>query len=205
MWQTEQQIHRVERVIRERLARLPVGKHPALRWRAKQEGYRDYVFGAKAGPKVDVQNIFHELGHAAEFGAENFATRCVEGSFYFKNRWIEVLGQRYVEHRSAQPTIREIRAIGYQIHFMELAGCKMHRPLLASSIGSALQYMTDWWHVPGEGDAERKANIVLAIMDFSEKIQPQEATDRLEGWLDATTRRWKRQKIDPATLGGING
>lgn len=80
MWQTEQQVGRVERVIRERLARLPVGNHPALLWRAKLEGYRDYVFGAKAGPTVEVVNLFHELGHAAEFGAENFATRCIASS-----------------------------------------------------------------------------------------------------------------------------
>lgn len=204
MWQTVQQVGRVEQVLRERLARLPIGKHPALLWRAKQEGYRDYVFGAKAGPQVEVANLFHELGHAAEFGAENFTTRCIDGRFFFKLRWIEVLGQWYDEPKTAQSTIREIRAIGYQIRLMELAGCKMRRPLFARRIGSALQYMPDWLYVPGRQD-ERLDNIVLAILDFSEKISTKDAIGRLEGWLDATARRWKRQRIDPATLGGING
>lgn len=115
-----------------------------------------------------------------------------------------MLGRRYVEPETPQSTIREIRAICYQIHLLELAGCKMCRPLLARRIGSALEYMPDWLYVPGRQD-ERLDNIVLAILDFSEKITSKDAVGRLEGWLDATARRWKRQKIDPATLGGING
>lgn len=55
---------------RGRLARLPIAGHPALRFDPWLEGYRNYLFGARAGPRISVLTLFHELGHASQFGPE---------------------------------------------------------------------------------------------------------------------------------------
>lgn len=87
------------------LERLDIAGHPGLRVSRKVEGYRDYTFGCRAGPsRASVRNLAHELAHAAEFGAGNFSKRCFMGSFVFKVRKVNVMGQLYPEPRTCNAT-----------------------------------------------------------------------------------------------------
>ena len=105
------------------IERLGGADQPAMRIAHRQEGYRDYTFGCRAGPgRASVRNLAHELAHAAEFGAAAFSRRCLKGSFCFKIRQVEVLGRYYPEPETCGATKRELRTFALQLHLLQHAG-----------------------------------------------------------------------------------
>ncbi len=138
---------RVCAVVEHRLAKLGFANHPAMKWAIELEGYHNYTFGCRAGLSSGFANLCHELAHAVEFGADNFATRAREGSFVFKVRHVTVLGHRYVEFNTSQPTLRECRVGGIQKRLMRAAGYKFTDQVFDQHYIDIMEYMSDWYMV----------------------------------------------------------
>lgn len=186
---------RVQTAYAARLSRLPVGNHPAFMFNPWLEGYRDYVFGGRAGPAIYVRNVFHELAHAAEFGPELFRTRATADGFHFKvpRRYIY---DRYCDvPRTGQGTMRELRTFAFQLHLMQAAELKVHPLTFAEYSAYIMRLMHDWYHIPGEDEEGRKAWCRQQILQAYESTSSAEVVGRLEAWLDSTRRRLNRQKL----------
>lgn len=196
---------RVQAVAQGRLIRLGLAGHPGLRFRASLEGYADYVFGARAGPSVDVHNLFHELAHAAQFGPQAFRQRTFHGSFVFKMRKVTVLGQRYAEPLTSSATERELSTFAYQLHLMRLAGCKIAARAFFAEATRSMAYMPDWYNVPGDDAEQRHAYCAQRAMELFEQLCEQSSLERLRAWLDKTAKRLARAKqklvLPEGTLG----
>lgn len=181
-------------VFRERLKRLPLARHPALFFNPWVEGYRDYAFGGRAGPSVQASSMFHELAHAAQFGVEKFRTRATDTGFHFKVPQRFIYDRYCAEPRTHQATLRELETFAYQLHLMRLAGYKLDDRAFTDYSARLMQYMHDWWHVPGGDEDARAAYCAGHILEFHARLAPAMVLDRLEAWLDATARRLKRRK-----------
>lgn len=116
---------RVVEACRGHLALLPVARHPALRFDPWMEGYRGYLFGARTGPSVSVSALFHELGHAAQFGPEAFRTRATEAGYHFKQRSIVVGNEVCIEPKTYLSPLRELEATSSNCTCMRTAGFKL--------------------------------------------------------------------------------
>lgn len=181
---------RIVRVCSMRLGRLKVARHPAMRFSPGLEGYREYVFGARAGPDISASNLFHELGHAAQFGVESFRYRATVHGFLFKSpRKIYVAGEGYPEPVTAGATERELQAIAFQLHLMKSAGYSLREDVYFERGAQLMKYMADWWNVPGEGEEGRLKSCQEKLVKYYQEVSPSEVCDRLEAWLDATKKR----------------
>jgi len=171
-----------------RLQRLPksLGKHPGLLFSPRLEAYSDYTFGCRSGPSMQVRHVFHELGHAAQFGGEQFAERAQPVGFVFKLRQVEIGGRFYDEPSTSQATNRELDTFAHELHLMEAAGLKCHIPDHLDYSASIMRHMPDWWAVSGETGSERKRECMNRIQAYYEQLSQAEVLDKLTGWLDAT-------------------
>ncbi|MCC5610894.1 hypothetical protein LC612_30135 [Nostoc sp. CHAB 5834] len=173
----------------EKLSRLPVARHPGLMFQPGLEGYRDYTFGARAGPAVEAVNLFHELAHAAQFGAENFSRRATSEGFVFKTRRIFVYNTYCEEPRTSKATRRELETFAYQLHLMRLAGFTQTDDDFMSDHAKVMRFMPDWWHIPGNSDEKRAKWCQAYIAKRYAKLKPDEVVGRLDAWLDKTWLR----------------
>lgn len=178
------------------IERLGIADHPALRIAHRQEGYRDYTFGCRAGPgRASVRNLAHELAHAAEFGAAAFSRRCFKGSFCFKIRQVEVLGRYYPEPETCGATKRELRTFALQLHLLQHAGVRVNAQTFAQHAADIMvRFMHDWWHIPGNDERARKRWCAQQVLDHHAKTTAEAAIEQIKGWLDATQRQLSRQK-----------
>lgn len=196
------QHRRVLTACRARLARLPVARHPALRIQPGQEGYRNYLFGARAGPAVEVSSLFHELAHAAQFGPEVFRHRASEYGFRFKVPQRFIYDRYCTEPKTSQATDRELQTFAYQLHLMQAAGIKRSEKAFFEESARIMRWMHDWYWVPGADEDERAQHCARQVELHYSRLDPKDAVARLEGWLDATARRWMRLKQKPEDFGG---
>lgn len=179
---------------RSALLQTPFGEHPGLFFHPSIEGYRDYVFGMRAGPSSELDGLAHELAHAVEFGAASFRYRCLHGRFIFKVPKFHsayICGQTHTWHDdplTMQSTMRELRTFAIQTHIREMMGVPVNQDGIWYWAG-AMQYMHDWFHVPGEKDRDRREfcaeMIELLYFDFDKE----DILKELKGWLDAVCRR----------------
>ncbi len=183
---------RVLQVFRGRLARLPISRHPGLLFNPWIEGYRDHTFGGRAGPSVAASNIFHELGHAAQFGVEQFRKRGAVDGFVFKVPKVFVFDRYCEEPKTSQATLRELETFAYQMHLMRAAGYKMDDEQFVAYSARLMRFMPDWYHIPGKNEEGRAAWCKNRIERFYARLARKEPLDRLEAWLDATWKRLRR-------------
>lgn len=174
-----------------RIQRLPrdLGNHPGLLFSPRLEAYSDYTFGCRSGPSVQVRHLFHELGHAAQFGGAQFAERARLNGFVFKVRQVEIGSKFYDEPSTSQATDRELDTFAHELHLMQAAGLKCHIPDHLDYCASIMRHMPDWWAIPGESGSERKQECVSRIRNFYDQLTQAEVLDKLTSWLDATGGR----------------
>lgn len=187
--------HKQQRALlafRERLNRLPLAKHPGLLFNPWVEGFRDHTFGGRAGPSVGIENVFHELGHAAQFGPENFRARCKPHGYVFNTRKVCLGGIDYSEPLTRQSTDRELDTFSHQLHLMRRAGLKVSDAKYFKAQARLMRFMPDWYSVPGDSDESRNAFCEAQLQERYATTSPSETLARLEGWLDKTARRLKR-------------
>lgn len=191
---------RATKVVKGRLAKLSFGSHPALRVRADLEGFRDYTFGMRAGPSICPRQVFHELAHAAQFGPEEFSKRCSKGGFVFKRyHQISISGQRYCHPLSIKAIHRELETFAFELHLLRAVDYKVTAEQFFKESARLMQYMPDWFLVPGKTDAAKTEFCVKKIRGYFKSQDSSTVLDRLEGWLDLMTKRALRHARTLAT------
>jgi hypothetical protein len=196
--QTQTTSSRVVAACASRLSRLPFANHPALLFSPRLEEYKHYIFGARAGPGANSQNLFHELAHAAEFGPEDFRTRATAEGFSFKRcHRVRIQGNSYYEPNSMGATRREIDTFAHQLHLLQHCGYQGTESAFFGESARALRQMPDWWQVPGENEVERTRYCQKQTESAYSRIEAKDSLARLESWLDRTSARLKRQRGKP--------
>lgn len=148
---------RIERAI----SRVGWLTQPGFRWDFS-EGYRDGVFGARAGPEVAFEHLAHEIAHAIELVLCGETRRL--GLFGYNLRvksYLVVAGVRYHEPRTTQPSERECRASGIQMHILEAAGMST-RGFPEKMADTLVRFMPDW-HLGGADDSQRRRHRLALI------------------------------------------
>lgn len=176
--------------IQDFLTKLGIASHPGLQFNYNKEGYSNFTFGCRAGPgRPTVNDLAHELAHAAQFGPRNFKYRAVYGDFSFRMRKVTILGNQYDEPKTAQATLRELDTFAYQAHLMQIAGVdidlKQHFEKAADLM---VRFMPDWLAIPGHDCDSRKAWCVNKASEFYTRRKAKTALKRLIGWLDETQK-----------------
>jgi len=100
------------------------------------------VIGARAGPSVDVWNLFHEMAHFVEIDDE----RMRMGSWGLRLPEVFIFDRICVDPRTIQMTEREIRTIAYLRNVMKYLGIEEDSMKSVSS----LCFMPDFVLVPIE-------------------------------------------------------
>lgn len=180
-------------IIEARLAQLPICGHAALKVNPEIEGYKNYVFGARAGPDICFTNLAHELAHAAQFGKENFRWRAKDFGFLFKLPKKFICDRYCVEPITIQATVRELETFAYQLHILIKSGCKKTPKALATDLVENLYYMPDWFLVPGTKKSDKSNWCVAKVLHYYQQLSTEEVFARIHDWLDATERRLKRK------------
>jgi len=175
----------------QRLQRLPrsLGKHPGLLFSPALEGYRDYTFGARSGPSVQARHIFHELGHAAQFGPEQFEERAGVDGYVFKMPQVLCMGRYYADPQTCKATERELDTFAHELHLRQAVGFKCNTEEFFRYSASVMRHMEDWAHVPGSKGKERHQECMRGIRERYEALTQAQVLDKLAGWLDKTQER----------------
>lgn len=183
------------KVFTARLARIPLGAHPALMFNPDVEGYRDYTFGGRAGPSVNFRHLTHELAHAAQFGKELFRWRATESGFVFKVPRVFVFNQYCFEPTTHQATMRELETFAHELHIRQACGYKQSPQAMARDCVQSMVFMPDWYNVPGKSKEEKMDWCTAQVLAHYHRLSADEVLAKLRAWLDATLKRLHRQKL----------
>ena len=188
---------RITNAFRARVARLPgIGMHPALKIDPWVEGYKNFTFGGSAAGHPHISNVFHELAHAAEFGARRFQHRATSVGFHFKTPQKFIFNTLLCEPRTMQMTMREIRTFAYQIHLMQAAGLHINVEAQFTDMAVLCDWLPDHWNIPGHTYSEKRAWCRNEIISHYQSVTQQDVLDKLKGWLDAHHRANQRMLND---------
>lgn len=164
-----------------KVARLPFSRHPAFKTSPTLMGYKHFTFGGRYARSIHVDHLCHELGHAAEFGPEQFKSRAALGRFSFKSP------PEYSPSSSHEATARECRAAAYHLIFLELTGESIDYHKFISDFQKSLDFMQN---IDGfEHDNVRYAFMEKIILDTRESVSTNDAIQRMTGWLDCTNEQ----------------
>lgn len=192
---------RAVRVMAGRIARLGLSRHPGLLFRVNHEGYRDFAFGALAGPTIGASHLFHELAHAAELGGDAFERRVTAYGYGFEIPQVWVYDRFCSEPKTMQATARELRTFAHQYHLMQKAGYRLVREPFAADTAKIMAYMEDCYCVPGKEPEGRAAYCTTQILSHIEEFQADDSLKRLIDCLDRTRDKLKAlDKEGPAGL-----
>lgn len=182
------------------LDRFPFRDHPGFRYDRNIEGYRDYTFGCRAGPEVDGRNLLHELGHAVEFGPDQFKSRCRYGHFRFRIPKVWIYGEPYDNFSTCLATKRELRAIAWQGRLAQGIMAEKEVQQMLDHFAEVMVWMPDEINIPGDTEQERISWCREMIQKQYDAYTTQEAYRRLEGWLDRTAAELRRKAKREARL-----
>ena len=180
-------------IIEARLARLPICGHAALRTNSEIEGYRNYIFGARAGPDVCFTHLAHEIAHAAQFGKENFRWRAKDFGFVFEIPKKFVYDRYCVEPVTIQATVRELETFAYQLHILIKSGYKKTPQSLARELVESIRFMPDWLLIPGDTSKAKLDWCLAQVLQRYQQLSTEEVFAKINDWLDATEKRLKRK------------
>lgn len=160
--------------------------HPGMRIKPDLTGYNNYSFGCSAGPiDPNIEDLCHEIGHAVQFGCDNFETRVHQSGFLFFNS-----PERY--HKTCQPILRELETFAIQAHLLNgfLTDFDLDK-FVQYSIKLMQDWMYDWYNVPGDNHDERFEYCHVQIMKFYNQYDIFSILHTLYVWLDLTHERIK--------------
>jgi hypothetical protein len=142
-------------IVTERLAHLPFINGSNLKF-DRREGYLgDGVFGYAAGPSLEFENLAHEMSHAIDCVVQNRLHRLRRPNWgiHIKS-FQDIMGRRYFEPVTMQPTELECRVVGYQKHIMEIADDPAAATITETMADTLHRYMCDHY-MGGKTDEER--------------------------------------------------
>lgn len=177
------------------LSKLPFGRHPALFFHPSLEGYQNYTFGCRSGPATAPRYVFHELGHAAQFGPQAFRDRATDFGFAFRaphRVWVQ--GVPYPEPITMGATQRELETFAYELHLMQAAGLRRAESAYSKDCTRIMRLMQDWYNVPGVDQRARDRYCGGEIARVYHELDPKDVLARTEAWLDCTHRRLQRRR-----------
>lgn len=175
------------------LRNLGIHQHAGLRINLALEGYRNYTFGCRvARDQPNVQDLAHELAHAAQFGARYFEYRASYRGFLFKLRRLSWGTQTWYEPKTLGATYRELETFAYQAHLMQAGGIKLDLERFFDEAGRILvDFMPDSHLIPG-GPRNKKIEWCLGeLQRYYSRRKQATVVRRLIEWLDATAHRVK--------------
>jgi|GEM_PF-6873546 len=181
------QLYRADIVFRGRMASTNFLSHPAFKYDFLASDFRNFTFGAVSGPYIQIENLFHDIGHAIEFVLtdQDLEYRCREGGFCFDLNQIELGGQLYHQLESIQCTEREIRAFAIQIKFMHSIGFKRDLDDFAKDAGELAMWLPDFLNIENaSNDIERKAWVKSQVIEYYNSISTEQIFKAFNIWLD---------------------
>lgn len=142
-------------IVKERLAHLSFINDYNLKYN-KHEGYHgNGIFGYGAGPCLNFENLAHEMAHAMDCLIQNKPGRLRKHSWGLQIRsFQEIMGERYYEPLTMQPTELECRVVGYQKHLMEMAADPAAETITETMADCLYQFMPDYYK-GGKTDKQR--------------------------------------------------
>lgn len=140
-----------------------------------------YLFGLRAGPSLSVSFALHELAHLVEID-DRRATMFGWG-LDVPTQW--VYDRLCAEPVTNQATTRECRVVAYQALLGDAIGLKAD---IRDTV-SALQYMPDWWHVPGRSDKARIAWCERQVRKNLQTMTVRQTLDELRRKIQILERR----------------
>ena len=89
--------------------------HPKFQVDIYRQGFYNFKFGATAGPCIEIENLFHEICHAVQFGVEN-PERFLAGTFDFRSPDFIEIGGQWIrgDFTTCQPSMRELEVFAMQ-------------------------------------------------------------------------------------------
>jgi hypothetical protein len=173
-----------------KLSNLPFADHSAFMFNMDATGYIEFVFGGRAGPSVDISNLAHEMAHAVEFGAKNYKNRYRDGNFVFKSPGYIVILGRYIrkDNITYESTLREIRTMGIQRHFLEAMGTEDSLEEYIEDMADVCDFIPDSWIVPKLNNSQKswiKQELLIAYNSWTKEM----VCDEFTKWLNCVAKR----------------
>lgn len=143
------------------------------------EGYKGQgILGCRAGPVdgIGFDNLAHEMGHAIEI----VQSKGPEG--LRKDGWglsirskVQIGSEVFHEPRTLEATRRECRAVGIQIHLLEMVGHPEAKKALSYYPKVLVSFMPDWW-LGGDDEKQRVAYRRRLIEEAYQDWTPERVT-----------------------------
>lgn len=183
---TSKQVDRANLLFRGRMATTPFLDHPSFKYSFESSGFNDFTFGAKTGPSIGIDNLFHEMSHAVDFVlcGDDIEHRSLGGRYTFNVKMKSFNGKLYEQLETNQCTMRELRVFAIQIKFMHLVGFKNSLEFLAKDYSRLSVWLPDWFLVDGNSDPERIEWCRKKIIELYHQYDAQQILDAFQIWLD---------------------
>ncbi len=146
------------------LSRAPWIRRPGFTW-GTHEGFRDYSFGARAGPEIGFQHLAHEMAHAIELLGNAELARLHANGYGLRVAQVEILGRSYDNPETMQATERECRVAGIQMHIMESAGLRVSS-FIDDFAETMVQFMPDWFVGAKHSEARKHQREELIVKSY---------------------------------------
>jgi hypothetical protein len=117
--------------------------NPRVSWSLEGYDHENRIFGCRAGPKSEIENIFHEFGHAIVCVLDGKPQNLGIVSYGLSLPYKEVLGTTVVEPVTGQMTFLECRVFGIQKALLESVGLDV-RPNYFQYYADVTGYLPDW-------------------------------------------------------------
>lgn len=144
----------------------PVFHHPGFRWSIDLEGYKNHVFGCKTASVSTLSALCHELGHALDFGANEFETRALKNGWRFDMPYIRFKGHILYRPRTAQASYREGRVVAIEQRLCEiLTGEVLGAEFCGQRAFSMVKHLPDFFLVK-QDEPRFKRMVMEAYAEF---------------------------------------
>lgn len=183
------QIEKADLIFRSRMAKTGFLEHPSFQYSFHFTGFNNYTFGGKTGPSMNIENIFHEMGHAVDFvlSGDDIKKRSLGGRFRFDVKMISLNGQLYEQVETSQCTERECRTFAIQLKLMHLVGFKTDLEFFAADSAKLTTWLPDWFLVEGKTEPERILWCKNRIIENYIKLDGEAVLNAFQKWLDEIT------------------
>lgn len=117
--------------------------NPRVSWSLEGYDHETGTFGCRTGPKSELENLFHEFGHAIVCVLDGKPENLGIPSYGLSLPYKEVLGTTVVEPVTGQITFLECRVFGIQKALIESVGLEPRSDYF-QYYAKVTEYLPDW-------------------------------------------------------------